>query len=259
MALTECVECGKSVSTRAASCPHCGAVQGDRTTVGVGTQKQPAARYSFKRVVLWVLAGFVGLSIVSTLVSRSIKDGRVASAPVREAGCDVRKADGSAPDRDCDLVELCKDAKHFNRKFEQAALKGDMAERNSAGVQIKKIVVWLSEYRPQDVAAVCDGKAVPDAATPAPVVATGTPSAARATSLPIGACSAAPLEVFPVGYAFTDSELQRELAQKCPGAALGPDGQIAVIWMDKAYSVETAGHREPNGVLIHLVRSIRSR
>ena len=64
----------------------------------------------------------------------------------------MRKADGSTSDRACDLVELCKDAKHFNRKFEQASLNGNVAERDGAGTKLKKTLVWMSAYRSEDVA-----------------------------------------------------------------------------------------------------------
>lgn len=147
-------------------------------------------------------------------------------------------------------------------------LDGNSAVRESAAVQLRKISVWMSAYRSEDVAAVCNGWPIPKSS---PSVATAVPVPSQASStattpslaLPItfanGTCTSPLAETFPIGYAFTASELQLELARKCPGAAVTTDGRINVLWMDKSYTVELASRKEPSGLQIYEVRALRER
>ena len=48
MAMTQCKECGKEISTKAAACPHCGA-KAKRTSA-----------------LTWFVAGLIGLAVVSS-------------------------------------------------------------------------------------------------------------------------------------------------------------------------------------------------
>lgn len=66
--------------------------------------------------------------------------------------CSIRKADGRQGDRECDLVELCKDRSYHERKINSAQT---MDDRVAAMSDLGQVQRWLSEYRPEDVQRVC--------------------------------------------------------------------------------------------------------
>ena len=73
MALMKCVECGKRVSTTAASCPHCGAVRPSIAPVAEKPKKPPRVRPSIKKFLLWSFAGLIALSVIAQIAGCSFQ------------------------------------------------------------------------------------------------------------------------------------------------------------------------------------------
>lgn len=114
MALGNCRECGKQVSTEAKACPNCGA-------------KAPVRK---PRRWLWVLGGLLLLGALVRPASKvgtdqEVKSNAVAMSPqvkskptkVLPSECLVRKANGLLDERERDLVELCKDRAFFTKRL----------------------------------------------------------------------------------------------------------------------------------------------
>lgn len=154
MALVACRECGKEVSTEAKTCPHCGtskpALQPkvkqpvDETVKAVGSRKW------IKNILILAAIGLVAAVVVPKNKAGS-KTVAATTAPANP-DCSIRKADGRQGDRECDLVELCKDRSYHERKINSAQT---MDDRVAAMSDLGQVQRWLSEYRPEDVQRVC--------------------------------------------------------------------------------------------------------
>lgn len=70
--------------------------------------------------------------------------------------------------------------------------------------------------------------------------------------------SGPPYEVFPIGNAYADAEFRKEISRNCPGGGVDTDGGLLVTWEGKAYIVQTVRHKEPSGLLIYEVTSVRA-
>jgi zinc-ribbon domain len=238
MALIKCSECGKRISSEATSCPHCGAPARPQTAASSaegsrGAKKRPAGRAA------WLFAALMLLTVVGALMSQRDGSGRSSGASTSAAAdpsCNVRKADGSASGRECDLRELCADAAFYDRKVAEAASRGDAAASAKASASLLQTLGWLGEYRPEDVAAYCSPQAVSRAA-----LGSATSPAQPAAAGPVsgdGSCGTPLLEVFQVGLVYSPRELERHVATHCPGALLGADGVLSVKSQGKPVAVE---------------------
>lgn len=157
MALVECRECGKEVGTEAKTCPHCGtpkpAVQ---ATVNKPTPDKPPVVETLRAGGWKKWAKYLAIAWVVTLVASWVlpkKDTatRTAAAPANP-DCALRKADGRPGDRECDLVELCKDRRYQQRKVDSAQT---MDDRVASMADLAQVQRWLAEYRSEDVQRVC--------------------------------------------------------------------------------------------------------
>ena len=154
MALVACRECGKEVSTEAKTCPHCGtskpALQPKLKQPVDETVKAAGSRKLIKNIFILAAIGMVALVVVPKNKSGS-KTVAATTAPANP-DCSIRKADGRQGDRECDLVELCKDRSYHERKINSAQT---MDDRVAAMSDLGQVQRWLSEYRPEDVQRVC--------------------------------------------------------------------------------------------------------
>lgn len=157
MALVECRECGKEVSTEAKTCPHCGtpkpAVQ---PTVKKPAPEKPPVAETLKAGGWKKWAKYLAIAWVIGVVATIVLPGkgttsRTAAAPANP-DCAVRKADGRPGDRECDLVELCKGRRYHERKVDTARTVND---RVAAMSDLAEVQRWLAEYRSEDVQRVC--------------------------------------------------------------------------------------------------------
>lgn len=154
MALVACRECGKEVSTEAKTCPHCGtskpAMQPKVTQPVDETVKAAGSRKWIKNMLILAAIGMVALVVVPRNKAGS-KTVAVTTVPANP-DCSIRKANGRPGDRECDLVELCKDRRFREREVNSART---MDDRVAAMSDLGQVQGWLSEYRPEDVQRVC--------------------------------------------------------------------------------------------------------
>jgi hypothetical protein len=133
-----------------------------------------------------------------------------------------------------------------------------MTKRAEYFAMLQKTLAWTAAYKPEDVAAICSGKPVKGSSQVA-----STDAAALAPAVPDGptGCKATvpPIEGFPIGNAYEEFELMREFSRSCPGGRIDKNGGISVVWDAKEYVVQTVKHREPNGLMIYEITSVRAR
>ncbi|MCK0505986.1 hypothetical protein GO606_003740 [Aromatoleum anaerobium] len=100
-----------------------------------------------------IILGVIGI-VASVMAPRNKTDSRTAAVTAVPANpdCSIRKADGRQGDRECDLVELCKDRRYHERKVNSAQTMDDRVAATSDLGQVQR---WLSEYRSEDVQRVC--------------------------------------------------------------------------------------------------------
>ena len=78
MAVVNCRECGKSVSTEAAACPHCGAPQGQQPASAIG---QPPAKPKKKMGCLaWIGLGLLALFVIGMFATPKDDKGQASTA-----------------------------------------------------------------------------------------------------------------------------------------------------------------------------------
>lgn len=66
MALIDCYECGKKISSVAPACPHCGAPSAQNTQQSGRSQKKQMG--PFRKLIIGLFWGFVGLSVLGLIV-----------------------------------------------------------------------------------------------------------------------------------------------------------------------------------------------
>lgn len=144
MALTQCKECQKPVSTEASSCPHCGAAV-KRKSIGFGTG-----------IVLLFVVGFLAMKIDTSLRSNNSSAASLpVAAPAKTVNpyCGNKKKNGTIDSRTCDLSELCKDWAFFKKKALESNAKGDKSATYDAQKSFAAVNINLSEYKDEDVSA----------------------------------------------------------------------------------------------------------
>ena len=156
MALVACRECGNEVSTEAKTCPHCGtskpAMKPKVNQPVNETVKAAGSRKWIKNILILAAIGMVASVVVPKNKAGSKTGASIATTVPANPDCSIRKADGRPGDRECDLVELCKDRSYLGRKVNSAQT---MDDRVAAMADLGQVQRWLSEYRPDDVQRVC--------------------------------------------------------------------------------------------------------
>lgn len=210
MGLLKCRECRELVSTEARSCPNCGVKKPTKTK----------GQTPWWAIVLTV-------AVIGAVVQTGKRSSEVAPelSGTSSPECQVMKADGRPGDRECDLVELCKDRAFWIRKVRDS---GELEEGYKATKNLEKTNAWIAEFRPEDVSAVCSGTYK----RPQPPQTVAVKSATSD-----GTCSEPPIATLPVGQQIKSSELANTLDRVCPGASFNSDQTVTIKWEGKQYQV----------------------
>lgn len=193
-------------------------------------------RSTTPRVVLILLAVLgIGASVVTHVAKQGSGGSQVSvTAKTNDAACNVKKADGRPGDRECDLVELCKDAAFYNRKVQEFAAEGDRTKAAEAQADLLKTLGWMGEYRHEDIANVCGGRAPSSVQTPVPVGST-----TGDMGLTVGTCNAPPGDILTTSHATPMDDFSKLLKERCTGAELRADGSVSLGYRGRTYLVET--------------------
>lgn len=261
MAIVKCFECGKKISTTAASCPQCGAVNRPMTEQESPKSSKvanpPASRKRIWWLVLIFIVGGISLEkIAGELVSRSSPTAKTMTLANPEDvpfGCVARRKQSGKPGN-CDLTELCRDEQELQARFEKAKVGGDRETVLKAARALHDTMMALATNEPEVVTAVCKAALAP----PTQQNGTAAPSSSKSSeSLAAQECRLPPLAIFVIGRVYTTTEINQQLADKCPSGARNPDGNIVVRWDGSEWLVTTSARTEPNGLSIQEVMSVR--
>ena len=227
MALTECRECEKQVSTRAVTCPHCGAQQASPSQ-GAATAKSKGTRWWFLLVAVAVFA------IVKPLLPK---------VPEKSA-----------------LMQLCDEENDKNAKFRKYWDQGNVDFAADVSRELQGIKAKLAAFKPEDVAKTCGGLIL--AAVPVKKIAQANPTKDLADQPPIPdsgkGCTAPPSEVLPFGKSLTLSELSMLLSRVCRTNLISPDRLMKVQWQEKIYQVGFMKSPGTDGIERYEITSIRA-
>lgn len=97
MALIACGECGKQISDKAASCPHCGAPSAAKTEP-LPLEEPRAARK--RRLWLWIPLGLLAAFLVYAAL---LPEYKIHAREMREA-CEVMIGADISRQRECDKI-----------------------------------------------------------------------------------------------------------------------------------------------------------
>lgn len=228
MALTQCRECGKQVSTRATACPHCGAKQAAESHGVVLSEKRKS------RIPIIVLIGMVAfLVLVSTLgIPKSDK-------PVKSK-----------------LEVLCDELSEKEYKFRTYMQDGKVDYAVDMTRDIEEIHGKMLAYKPQE----CKS----DLAIRLASESTASKSAASGQANPVSGpaptkgCNAPPFEVLPLGKPLTIPEFQTLLTRSCQVSFNNADRPLEIQWQDKTYRVDFVKSPLTDGIARYEVKSIRA-
>ena len=214
------------------------------------------------RKIYWLGALFffvIGPAIIQ-LVDKSVANSNPTAkslTPIDPAdvpfGCVARRNQSGKPGK-CDLAELCRDEKELQARFERAKLGDDREKILKAAQNLHDTMFAIAMNEPAVVTAVCKAALAP------PTLQNGTaaPSSSKSSeSLAAQECRLPPLAIFVIGRVYTTTEINQQIADKCPSGARNPDGNIVVRWDGSEWLVTTSARTEPNGLSIQEVMSVR--
>lgn len=236
MALAECRECGKQVSTRAMACPHCGANQpGEAKTAVALKAKTPW-------LVKMICYGFVGLVALSAFVQM--------------LGGNKSKVPEKSP-----LAKLCEEHASNVVKFQGYWDKGNFPYAQDVMSEMRQLEKQIATYPQEARVNVCGAKyQVASTAGKTDQLPTKPEQAVQSKNLaPSAGCTAAPFEVLPMGKSFTLPELTSLMSQNCRTGAISIDRPVEVKWEEKIYLIGIAKSPNPNGIERFEITSIRGK
>lgn len=126
---------------------HAGAPSPAPLTAG----KRPSTPPAVKAIAI-VLIALVGINLLSAMFGGDKTETPKKQEPVKQQ---IAKKDGTYDERENDLDELCKDWVYLKAKTYKYGREGNVEEAQKARESFQRTNVWLSEYRDEDVARVC--------------------------------------------------------------------------------------------------------
>lgn len=228
MALLECRECGKQVSTRAVTCPNCGAQQAGANEA-TAKSKPKGTRWWFLLVAIAVAA---------------LAQSMLPKEPQKSA-----------------LMQLCDEEDDKKAKFRKYWGEGNVDFAADVSRELQGIQAKLAAYKPEEVAKACGGSV--QAAVPMGGMAQAKPATdlAGQPSIPDSGkgCTAPPSEVLPFGKPFTMPELSMLMSRVCRTSVISPDRPVEVQWQEKTYQVGFMKSPGIGGAERYEISSIRAR
>jgi hypothetical protein len=228
LALTDCRECGKQVSTRAVTCPNCGSQQAGASKA-TAKSKPKGTRWWFLLVAIAVAA---------------LAQPMLQKVPQKSA-----------------LMQLCEEEDANYAKFTKYWGEGNVDFAADVSRELKGIQAKLAAYKPEELAKAC-GRSV-QTAVPKGVVAQTKPATNLAEQPPIPdsgkGCKAPPSEVLPFGKPLNISELSMLMSRACRTSVISPNSPVEVQWEEKTYQVGFMRSPGNGSAELYEISSIRAR
>lgn len=224
MSLKKCRECSVMVSESAKVCPSCGI-------------KKPGKGGNERKWGVALLALLVIGSVVN--IGRGQKGFVYEPEDTSRPECQVTMRNGVLSKRACDLVELCKDRAFYAKKAQQAKTLDDQISATSS---LRDVAMWLTDYDPDDVEAVCSGtygKEKPALNTATAPTDSEAPAQVAKKVMVTFSCSTEPAQLFPTGKIFGAKEFLAVMDQNCIGAHLDKDGEASLSWSGREFILAT--------------------
>lgn len=160
----------------------------------------------------------------------------------------VKKIDGTIDKRECDLQELCKDAKFFEQKINTATNLDDL---KSAQESYSYSILGLGSYKSEDIDRVCYG--ITKAQTINITKNTRPPSEPKKIT---GECNASPFELFEVGKTYHINDLAPILEKDCPGYVTKKNDGLIIKWNKNEYILRTKKPETKNNDDLYIIYQI---
>jgi len=149
--------------------------------------------------------------------------------------CLVRKANGQLDERECDLIELCRDRVFYTKRLAKYQLENNQQSAMEAQGSLNKNERWLADYARADVEQICSENYAPYQKSQPSTDREPTEKVASNTS----ECSRSPIDVFTIGERFQNGRLSALTDKWCPQAKWLPDQTIEALYSGKTYVVQT--------------------
>lgn len=230
MAIANCWECGKQVSTDAKVCPNCGARKPSKPASPIGNPK--GGKPGTPRWLKIFLSGIAGIFVIAAALG-----GFTQSAPVQPKS---------------QLALLCEEREKNVGKFKKYSDENNFAYASDVDNEIRKIDKKLSAYPDADMAKACGFYRAPAATEQ-----TAKQPIVESRKVLVG-CDAAPLEIFSFGKTYGESELRKQFLDSCRVKAGTFESPVIVEWSDKRYLIEISKEVSSGGEARFRISSMKS-